>query len=60
MKKMNYNYVENVSGICFFLAVLFPNVPELGVEREDTKQKKNRNEDYKPLCLLLTTTKFEN
>ena len=32
-----YDTVENVSGICFFFAVLFPNVPELGVEREDTK-----------------------
>ena len=48
-----YDTVENVSGICFFLAVLFPNVPELGVEREDTKQKKNRNDDYKSTAHLL-------
>ena len=63
MKKMNYNYVENVSGICFFRAVLFPNVPELGVERKDTKQKKNRNDDYKSTAHLLsvaeTTTQGE-
>ena len=51
-----YDTVESVSGMCFFLAILFQNVPELGVEREDTKQKKNRNDDYKSTAHLLHAT----